>query len=438
MLIERSLRTGARVSWGILVALTASLAPACVDTGESPDIQDELTELESSLNTSFANGGFEAGLLPWVGSSTAVTVTTAEKHGGAQSARITQRASAPTRIGQGIAGLAGRTYSLSAWVKTSNITGGGCVASLAFRDGTGALLGERVEAPAVVGTTAWRSITMSPQLAPQGTALVGIRVECAAGNGTAWIDDVALTVGGAPPPPPPGGVYLHNGFEAGDLSGFRCSGNCPSVVGSPVASGRFAGSFDLTRSMPVPYRTEAVLTGAGDRFEFGKEYWMGFKYRYEDWDRDSSSDMAPFQIHERSVDWDPLCGYSSAWSAAPFFMATTNDEATFNTYLGKVAWKGPVQRNQWLTMTVHFVISGGADGLVEAWKDATKILRVTGKNANLVDRCNRPMPPTYLKVGIYKWPWKEGRPQTEASRRRLLLDDLRLATGPDRYSAVTP
>lgn len=218
-------------------------------------------------------------------------------------------------------------------------------------------------------------------------------------------------------------VVVSNGFESGNLNGLTCSGNCPIVTTSPVRTGKYAGNFDLTPKMNTNYRTEAVL-GSKGIFEFGKEYWVEFNYRYEDWAKDSDPEIAPFQIHAKASSWDAACNIGAAVSTAPFLMTSSNDEVRFITYGYKVLWRAPIQKKRWLNMSVHFKISSGSDGFVEVWKDGVKIGMVKGANSPKTDKCGKPMKAPYFKMGVYKWNWK--RKVTQSSRRQLFIDDLKI------------
>ncbi|MGR9117477.1 MAG: LamG-like jellyroll fold domain-containing protein, partial [Gammaproteobacteria bacterium] len=226
-------------------------------------------------------------------------------------------------------------------------------------------------------------------------------------------------------------MKVDNGFESGNLSGFACSGNCPSVVTSPVATPKYSGNFDLTRNMTTNYRTE--VEGV-QNFVFGQEYWFGFSYRYEDWAKDSDAEIAPFQIHTRPSSWNG-CNLGNAVGTAPFLMMSQNDEVQFRTYGSKIMWRGAVQKKQWLGITVHFKISAGSDGFVEAWKDGVKLGRVDGPNSPKLDKCGEPMRDPYFKMGVYKWNWQ--RTATDSSRRQLFIDNLKIAQGTDAYSMVS-
>ncbi len=220
-------------------------------------------------------------------------------------------------------------------------------------------------------------------------------------------------------------MTLTNGFESGNLSGFKCSGNCPVVTTSIIRTGKYAGNFVLTPTMATNYRTEVILGNAGV-FQFGKEYWVEFNYRYEDWVKDSDGEIAPFQVHAVASSEERACQIGSAVSTAPFLMISSNDEVRFVTYGGKVLWRGPLQKKQWLNMSIHFKISSGSDGFVEAWKDGVKLGLTKGPNSPKVDKCGNPMKPPYFKKGVYKWNWKTMI--TQSRRRQLIIDDIKIMT----------
>ncbi len=226
------------------------------------------------------------------------------------------------------------------------------------------------------------------------------------------------------------------GFESANLDGLRCSGNCPAIATSPVKEGNYSGDFTLTRNMRTSYRTEVVLTDRKGHFDFGKEYWITLDYRYEDWVKDESAEIAPMQIHTTPSDWANCTvrspsGSTSARATAPLGMTSKNDEVEIFTFGGKARWKGPIEKKQWLNIKFHFKVSTGSDGFIEAWKDGVKLFRIDGANSPKLDDCDKPLRAPYFKMGVYKWPWREGRPTTESSRRQLFIDNLIVTEGSD-------
>ncbi len=127
-------------------------------------------------------------------------------------------------------------------------------------------------------------------------------------------------------------LTLNNDFESG-MKGLICAGSCPQVTTAQKKSGKYSGNFTLTRNMSTPYRTEAVLANKKGHFDFGKEYWVGFDYRYEDWKKDWSPESGPFQIHTTPSSYDRdkngkrkcfvknKSGSIAAKATAPIFMS---------------------------------------------------------------------------------------------------------------------
>ena len=230
-------------------------------------------------------------------------------------------------------------------------------------------------------------------------------------------------------------IIVNNGFESGGLiSGLKCSGNCPKISTSQKKSGKYSADFILTRDMKRSNRTEVVYTDNKiNQFHFGKEYWMGLDYRYEDWKKDSSAEASPFQFHSSPSKWDKKCNNTKSGSQFPMWMKSQNGQASFLTFGDKVLWKGPIQEKKWLNIVVHFRISYKNDGFIEVWKDGAKLGRVDGPNYVKSDKCGSMRPP-YVKLGVYKWGWIN-KP-SESSRRELFIDNFKLAEGSDGYSLV--
>ena len=233
---------------------------------------------------------------------------------------------------------------------------------------------------------------------------------------------------------------VDNGFETGTFGGMSPhGGGIETIVKSPVASGSYAANFDLINGYPASteqYRAEAWFSDSKGNFAFEKEYWFSFNYRYEDWAIDSNAEIAPFQIHTRPSQWTSNCQFNNAVGYAPFLMLSQNDEVRFYTYPGKISWRAKIQKQKWQTITVHFKISTGSTGFIEAWKDSVKLFRVDGANSPKTDACGGLMREPFFNMGIYKWDWK--RKITDSKRRQLFIDDLKIAQGPIPEPTVPP
>ena len=236
-------------------------------------------------------------------------------------------------------------------------------------------------------------------------------------------------------------IKVSDNFESGNLNGLKCSGNCPNISTSAVSSrslgnkngGKHLAKFILTRKMKTGYRTEVTIPEKGN-FDFGKEYWIGMDYLYKDWATDPEPEMAPFQVHSKPSAWTSKCRLHSAHNTAPFLMSSQSGKVSFLTYGRKKLWTGSIQKNQWLNIIVHFKISAGSDGFVEAWKDGVKLGRVNGPNSPKNDNCGKPMRSPFFKMGIYKSIWKDKA--TVATRRELWIDNLKIIDGANGSSLV--
>lgn len=82
---------------------------------------------------------------------------------------------------------------------------------------------------------------------------------------------------------------------------------------------------------------------------------------------------------------------------------------------------GNVERGKWTDFVFHIVHSPNSDGLIEIWKNGSKMHTIKGPNM----RQGYPLPT--LKVGIYKWTWS--RQKTNTDRRIIYFDNVRIGNG---------
>ena len=249
-------------------------------------------------------------------------------------------------------------------------------------------------------------------------------------------------------------LTVNNGFESSkfgavstkSFGAFKCSGNCPKISTTQKKSGKSSAKFALDKTMSTPYRSEIVSNGAGKTLQPGTEYWFSLDYRYENWEKDVSGEMAPFQTHAVPAVWSNKCpgettgkdGQGGKAINYPFWMHSKNGQVVFNTYQGRVLWKGAIEKKKWLNIVVHFRISYNNDGFIEAWKDGVKIGRVNGANTFKSNACGLMRPP-YLKMGVYKADWRpknQGKRPSTSSRRELWIDNFKFAEGANGLSLV--
>ncbi len=243
-------------------------------------------------------------------------------------------------------------------------------------------------------------------------------------------------------------IVQNGGFEKGTLEHYSPQGTSKvskvSIVKSPTKSGNFASQYRLEFDQATYeqwkddevkrkrlHRSEVTLKDGIGKFQFGKEYTISLDYRYENWVTDATSEIAPFQVHTKPSSWGKIdgvkCRLGSAHSTAPFLMHVQNGKAGFLTYGGKTLWREPIEKKKWLNVRVHFKLSSGSDGFIEAWYNGKKIGRVNGPNGPKYDNCGGLMESPYFKMGVYKSTWKYGA--TDSKVRELFIDNLKIVDG---------
>jgi hypothetical protein len=89
---------------------------------------------------------------------------------------------------------------------------------------------------------------------------------------------------------------------------------------------------------------------------------------------------------------------------------------------GKELWSAPLDREVWTSWVFHVIWSHTDTGLVEIWKDGTKIVKHIGSNDY-----NDVLAP-YFKIGIYipSWPTEYKHPTID--KRIIFVDDIFINT----------
>lgn len=82
---------------------------------------------------------------------------------------------------------------------------------------------------------------------------------------------------------------------------------------------------------------------------------------------------------------------------------------------------GDVERGKWVDWIFHIRFSYQSDGLVQVWKDKTKVMDYSGPNYY-----NDKTGP-YFKLGIYKWRWQDKNNQSVVTKRILYYDKVKIA-----------
>ena len=253
-----------------------------------------------------------------------------------------------------------------------------------------------------------------------------------------YTDDIALRI--VADKKERAGLTFNSDFEDGKMTGWRVSGNAPTVTQDLARAGRHALKTSLDRSKdPCSYRTEL----SGPSAEIGKEYWYGFSIFLPD-------DYAPDKIWEIVAQWHGVPDFDQGeqWRNPVMALSTTAGrwgwvvrwDAKRNTFAsGKREYGGarefdlgPYQRNIWTDWVMHIKWSYGPDGILQVWKSGEKVIDHNGPNA-----FNDAKGP-FFKMGIYKG-WQKPETRSDAVSKRVLYHDEFRMAGPDAsYQDVAP
>jgi hypothetical protein len=95
---------------------------------------------------------------------------------------------------------------------------------------------------------------------------------------------------------------------------------------------------------------------------------------------------------------------------------------------------GAIPKEKWIDWVFHIKHGHDETGIVEVWKDGTKVIDRVGMPNSYNDTT-----PPYLRCGIYKWPWKflVGAPPA-IKQRVLYFGPVRVGNENSSYDEVAP
>ena len=205
----------------------------------------------------------------------------------------------------------------------------------------------------------------------------------------------------------------------------------PARRPEPVRAGRWSGRFELRKGDPVV--SASIRAELRAEIEpYGAERWYAFSIFLDTWDRDRSQEIVTQWHHFSNSGSPPLAivTHEGQWEISLMDWESPTNETTDTPV-------GAYRTGRWTDWVVHAKWSAGADGLLEIWRDGKKVPGFSPKvGRNAYEQLGN-----YMKIGIYKWDWKQrpaGRPQkpTDTTRRVMYHDEVRIYDQRGSYDAV--
>jgi hypothetical protein len=179
-------------------------------------------------------------------------VVTTQPYAGTRALQHIERLVNDVGTYQDIAATAGAAYSVSGWVKTSNITSAGAGFVVVWMDSAGLAL-RRDYSSKVNGTRPWTPLSLS-LTAPAGARKLRLRFYTTnhwSGSGTIWFDEARVVAAGSsgstsapmpstsqtPPAPVGSNLLADSGFESNGTGWQWATGAGRSVVSTQPHSG---------------------------------------------------------------------------------------------------------------------------------------------------------------------------------------------------------
>lgn len=248
-----------------------------------------------------------------------------------------------------------------------------------------------------------------------------------------WEDPAQQTV---PAQPPPGWAaeYHRDLVHANGEPALRLA---RAAAGEPVRAGQHAARFQLDRGDRAINNGARAELSAHPSEPRGAERWYGFSTYLP-------PDYRPDQAAEVIAQWHQVGGDCSNGCSPPLSLITRNGQyaVSQNWEITRGNWHfhseniGAYETGRWTDWVVHVKWSTESDGLLEIWRDGEPVPGFAprvGRNDDYGDRVHG----NYMKVGLYKWAWSQGKP-SDTQQRVLFFDELRIAGASGSYEQVAP
>jgi Polysaccharide lyase len=242
-----------------------------------------------------------------------------------------------------------------------------------------------------------------------------------------------------PDRPPPGWAYEYRPEVRHD-DGEPQVRVADAARGEPVRAGQHSVRFDLDKRDPPLHNGSRAELGAEDPVEpRAVERWYGFSiFLPSSWVYDQAPEIV-MQWHQVGGDCTRGCSPPLAlithkgqfWISQNWQNTHTPGDWTFST-----TPIGAYETGRWIDWVVHVKWSTGSDGVLDIWKDGRAVTGFYGKYGRTDDFGDQ-VHGNYVVLGIYKWPWSQGKP-SDTTRRVMYVDEVRTADARGSYEAVKP
>jgi hypothetical protein len=193
-----------------------------------------------------------------------------------------------------------------------------------------------------------------------------------------------------------------------------------TAVSNPFYQGVKSARFELRDSDPE------VQSGTRSEISFPDATNLNRWYSY--------ALYAPSAQFKYDDDDDVITQWHQGGGLTPALCLRVRKDHLYIRVLGAWTDLGVFEKDVWRAYVLHVKHSAGSDGLIEIWRDGSKILNKTGPNAYKIDGdIHNPN----MKLGIYKSDWN-GSGTTSTNVRVLYFDDIRLGNENATYADMVP
>jgi hypothetical protein len=194
-----------------------------------------------------------------------------------------------------------------------------------------------------------------------------------------------------------------------------------TTVTNPVYQGSKSARFELRDTDPENH------SGTRSEISFDDATNLNRWYSY--------ALYVPSAYYKADPDDEIITQWHQGGSLTPALCLRVKSDKLYIRILGST-WVelGAWDKDAWHAYVMHIKHSSGSDGLIEIWKDGTKIMNRSGANMYKVEGdLHNPN----VKMGIYKSDWN-GSGTTSTNIRVLYLDDIKIGNENATYADMVP